>query len=85
MNNFLEKIGQNPQHSLTVFLRGLGLFIIGLVFVAIGYFYQFWWQIIGIILLCFACLVSAWGYLGIFINRWLNIRYRIKNNSKYHH
>ncbi len=83
MNKLLEKLGQNPQRSLTLFLRGLSLFVIGLVFVAIGYFYHFWWQILGLIILCIACLLAAWGYLGIFVNRWLNIRYRTKKMSKY--
>jgi hypothetical protein len=83
VNKFIDKLGQNPQRSLTVFLRGLGLFIIGLAFVAMGYFHHFWWQIVGIITLIFACLLAAWGYLGIFVNRWLNIRYRLKNTSKH--
>jgi len=76
MIKLLEKLGQNPQGSLTLFLRGLGLFVIGLFFIALGYFYHHLWQIIGIVTLSFACLLAIWGYLGIFSNRWLNIIYR---------
>ncbi len=82
MIKLLEKIGQNPQYSLTLFLRGLGLFVIGLLFVALGYFYHHLWQIVGIITLALACLLAAWGYLGIFANRWLNILYRTRPANK---
>ncbi|MFQ3208875.1 MAG: hypothetical protein ACI9U5_000935 [Colwellia sp.] len=82
MIKLLEKIGQNPQYSLTLFLRGLGLFVIGLTFVTLGYFYHHLWQIIGIITLVLACLLSACGYLGIFANRWLNILYRTRPAKK---
>ena len=73
MNNLLAKLGQDPKRSLTIFLMGLGLFAIGLIFIAIGYFYHHFWQILGIIILAFACVIAAWGYLGIFANRWFNI------------
>ena len=82
MIQLLEKIGQYPQHSLTLFLRGLGLFVIGLLFIALGYFYHHLWQIIGIITLILACLLAVWGYVGIFANRWLNILYRVQPESK---
>lgn len=82
MNKILEKLGQNPQRSLTLFLRGLGLFIIGLIFVGLGYFYHHLWQIVGIAVLGISCLIAAWGYLGIFANRWLNILYKTQVKSK---
>ncbi len=82
MKKLLEKLGQNPQYSLTLFLRGLGLFVIGLIFVALGYFYHHLWQIVGVIILSLACLLAAWGYLGIFANRWLNILHRTKPRSR---
>lgn len=78
MKKILEKLGQNPQLSLKIFLRGLGLFVIAMVFIALGYFYHHLWQVIGIVLLVLACLIAAWGYLGIFANRWLNILNRHK-------
>ncbi|WP_019029285.1 hypothetical protein [Colwellia piezophila] len=82
MIKLLEKLGQNPQRSLTLFLRGLGLFVIGLLFVALGYINHHLWQIIGVAILGLACLIAAWGYLGIFANRWLNIIYRTRPNQK---
>ncbi|WP_057829993.1 hypothetical protein [Colwellia sp. TT2012] len=82
MIKLLEKLGQNPQRSLTLFLSGLGLFVIGLLFVGLGYFYHHLWQVIGMVILSIACLISAWGYLGIFANRWLNIIYRTRSINK---
>jgi len=82
MKKLLEKLGQDPQYSLTLFLRGLGLFVIGLAFVALGYFHHHLWQIFGITLLGLACLLAGWGYLGIFANRWLNILHRTKRTGK---
>lgn len=33
MKVVLEKLGQDPQHSLVLFMRGLGLFTIGVIFI----------------------------------------------------
>ncbi len=82
MIKLLEKLGQNPQRSLTIFLRGLSLFFVSLMFIALGYFFHHLWQVIGLLLLAGACLVAAWGYLGIFANRWLNILTRRKPTRK---
>jgi len=73
MNNLLAKLGQDPQHSLSIFLRGLALFALGLLFIALGYFHHHLWQVVGIVILAIACMVALWGYLGIFANRWYNI------------
>jgi hypothetical protein len=81
MKALLEKLGQDPQYSLKLFLRGLGLFVIGLLFVALGYFHHHLWQVIGLIILGLACLLAVWGYLGIFANRWLNILFHPKNRG----
>lgn len=83
MNNLLAKLGQNPKRSLSIFLRGLGLFILGLFFIWLGYFNHHLWQILGIVLLALACVIAAWGYLGIFANRWFNIlnKHKPKNND----
>ena len=69
----LEKLGKDPQHSLSLFIKGLGFFVLGLVFVALGYFYHHLWQVLGIIFLTLGCFIAAWGYLGIFANRLLKI------------
>ena len=81
MNNLLAKLGQDPKRSLSIFLRGLGLFALGLIFIGIGYFNHHLWQVAGLIILAFACLIAAWGYLGMFANRWFNILNRHKSND----
>ncbi|MDX2368867.1 MAG: hypothetical protein QNK36_10745 [Colwellia sp.] len=82
MNNLLAKLGQDPKRSLSIFLTGLGLFAIGLVFIAIGYFYHHIWQMLGVLILVFSCVIAAWGYLGIFANRWFNILNKHSPNNK---
>ena len=79
--SLLEKLGQDPQRSLSLFLRGLGLFVLSVLCIGLGYFYHHLWQIPGLILLVIACLIAAWGYLGIFANRWLNILSRNKSDN----
>ncbi len=83
MNNLLAKLGQDPKRSLTIFLRGLGLFAFGLLFIGLGYFYHHLWQVIGIVVLAIACVLAIWGYIGIFANRWFYIlnRSQINKNS----
>jgi hypothetical protein len=82
MNYLLAKLGQNPKRSLSIFLTGLSLFVVGLIFIAIGYFYLYIWQIIGIFILALACSIAAWGYLGIFANRWFHILNQHNPNNK---
>jgi len=83
VNNLLEKLGQNPQRSLSIFLWGLGVFVIGLAFVAMGYYHHHFWQIVGITLIGIACLISAWGYLGVFANRWFHILNKHKPTTNF--
>ncbi len=82
MNNFLAKLGQDPKRSLSIFLTGLGLFVLGLLFIAIGYYNHHLWQVIGLIIIAFACIIAAWGYLGIFANRWFNILNKHELNKR---
>lgn len=82
MKNLLAKLGQNPKHSLTIFLRGFGLFVLGLIFIYIGYHHHHLWQVVGLFLVALSCLIAAWGYLGIFANRWFNILNRQNPNSR---
>jgi len=81
MNNLLAKLGQDPERSLSIFLRGLGLFALGILFIAIGYYYHHLWQVIGLIIIAISCFIAAWGYLGIFSNRWFNILNKNKPNK----
>jgi hypothetical protein len=69
----LEKLGQDPQRSLSLFLRGLGLFAFGVCLIFLGYFYHHFWQIAGIAFLGLGIIFSIWGYAGIFANRLLNM------------
>ena len=73
MKSLLEKLGQNPERSLSLFVRGLGLFAIGLGLIYIGKYHHHLWQIPGLFFLALGCIAAAWGYIGIFANRLLNI------------
>jgi putative effector of murein hydrolase LrgA (UPF0299 family) len=82
MYALLEKLGQHPKDSLKLFLRGIGLFFIAALLIVLGYFHNHLWQVAGIVVLVLASFISVWGYVGMFANRWLNILYRSKINSK---
>ncbi len=73
MNSILEKLGQNPKLSMTRFIQGIGLFVIGVLFIFLGYYQDHLWQMLGIFLLGLGCLFSAWGYIGLFANRLYHI------------
>jgi hypothetical protein len=78
LNRLLEKLGQNPQRSLSFFMRGLGLFVIGALLIFVGYYFHHYWQIVGLCFLIPAILLAAYGYIGMFANRLLNIFQRRK-------
>jgi hypothetical protein len=79
LNKLLEKLGQNPQRSLSFFMRGLGLFAVGTLFIFVGYYFHHYWQILGLFFLIPAILLAAYGYIGMFANRLLNIFQRNKD------
>jgi hypothetical protein len=81
MNNLLAKLGQDPKRSLAIFLRGLGLFALGIVFIFLGYFHHHLWQVIGLLILAIGCAIAIWGYIGIFANRWFNILNNRKSSN----
>lgn len=74
----LEKLGQDPQRSMQRFLCGLGLFALGALAIALGYYQHHFWQIIGIILLVIGSIIAIVGYVGIFANRLYHIFNRAK-------
>ena len=76
LRTLLEKLGQDPKASMSLFLKGIGLFVSGICFITIGYYQRHYWQMIGIIIVAVALLICAWGYLGMFANRLLHILYR---------
>ncbi len=69
MPSLLVRLGQDPKHSLTLFVRGLGFFMLGVLFIALGYFQHHLWQIPGLFFIGLGSLVAAWGYLGLLANR----------------
>lgn len=69
MKSLLEVLGQNPQKSLRTFMVGFGLFLSGAGFIALGYYTHHYWQMLGIFILAIGCLISAYGYIGIFASR----------------
>ncbi|BDX04568.1 hypothetical protein [Planctobacterium marinum] len=54
------------------FKKGLLVFVVGVLFILVGYRWQAWWQIPGLILLLAGGLFSAYGYIGI-------LRFRLKS------
>ena len=69
MKSLFQMLGQNPQKSLRIFITGFGLFILGAACIALGYYFHHYWQILGLATLALGCLISAYGYLGIFASR----------------
>ncbi|WP_199610643.1 hypothetical protein [Flocculibacter collagenilyticus] len=65
----LNRLGRNPKKSLRIFLTGLALFLVAVGFIALGYYQSHWYQIIGLVILGFAIIVCALGYIGILANR----------------
>lgn len=76
--SLLEKLGQDPQRSMQRFLCGLGLFVFGAGLIFLGLYQSHIWQIIGIAVLAFGCLIAIYGYIGLFANR----LYHIVNRTK---
>ncbi|MDP7592067.1 MAG: hypothetical protein QF552_05105 [Litorilituus sp.] len=81
MNNLLAFLGQDPRRSLAIFLRGLGLFVFGLLCIALGYYYHHLWQLVGLVVIALASIIAIWGYVGIFANRWFTILNRTQVNQ----
>ena len=75
---FIYRFGSNAKRSLGWFLSGLLLFAVAGGFIAIGYYYQHWWQIIGLMLAIPALLCTLYGYLGILANRLAQIIRRLR-------
>ena len=76
--SLLEKIGQDPQRSMQRFISGLGLFIIGVCFIFLGYYQHYLWQILGVVILAGGCLLATYGYIRLFANRLYHIFNRTK-------
>jgi len=69
----IYRLGSDPKLSLQRFLRGLALFVLAVIFIALGYFSHYTLQIIGLVILLIALFFAAWGYIGIFANRFSQV------------
>ena len=65
----IYKLGSDSKRSLRLFFIGLGLFALAGGFIALGYYQQYWYQTIGIVIAIPALYFMAWGYVGILANR----------------
>ncbi|MBE0458947.1 hypothetical protein NDQ71_13250 [Pseudoalteromonas sp. KG3] len=73
LKQLIYRLGSEPKLSLKRFLRGLALFVLAVIFIALGYYTHFSLQIIGLVILAIALFFAAWGYLGIFANRFSQV------------
>lgn len=69
MKHLLHRWGSNPQKSWADFKIGLGIFVLGVVFIYAGLKFWIYLQILGLILMAIGFVIAAKGYLGIFANR----------------
>ncbi len=63
------QLGSTPHLSWARFKKGLGLFVAGVVLLYAGAAYWIWLQIPAIVVLTIGFGLAAYGYLGIFANR----------------
>jgi len=73
LKKWVFRLGSDPKLSLKRFLRGLALFVLAVIFIAIGYYGPALFQLIGLIILAVALFFAGWGYLGIFANRFAQV------------
>ncbi|WP_046007064.1 hypothetical protein [Pseudoalteromonas rubra] len=73
MRRLIYRLGSHPKRSLRFFLCGLALFALSAALIALGYFYQAWLQLPGLVMLVLALGVAGYGYLGIFANRFSQV------------
>lgn len=69
LKELLFRLGDNPQKSWANFKVGLGIFVVGSIFILAGSKFSYWLQIPGLVCLLIGGLLAAKGYLGIFANR----------------
>lgn len=69
IKDLVFRLGNNPHISWARFKKGLGLFVTGVVLLYAGAAFWIWLQIPATIILALGFVVAAYGYLGIFANR----------------
>lgn len=69
MRQLIYRLGSEPRRSMRRFLSGFALFVLGLFFVYMGAKGNPLLQVPGLCLAIPGFALAAWGYLGIFCNR----------------
>jgi hypothetical protein len=82
IRQFIYRCGSNSKRSLRWFLGGLLLFALTGGFIAIGYYYQHWYQIIGLVIAIPALICTLYGYLGLLANRFAQILQRFEKKRQ---
>ncbi|WP_416306837.1 hypothetical protein [Neptunicella sp. SCSIO 80796] len=81
IRNLVYRAGANPRKSWRLFIIGLGIFALGVLFILFGAQQYYLLQIPGLVLLLTGFLIAAWGYFGIFANRFSQLLNRVKPPS----
>lgn len=82
LKNLLFRLGSDPQLSWARFKKGLAFFVLGVVLLYAGALYWIWLQIPAVVLLSFGFITAAYGYLGIFANRFSQTLNRLNADGK---
>lgn len=82
IKSFIYRFGSNDKRSLRWFLAGLLLFVIAGAFIALGYYDQYWWQMVGLVIAVPAVLVTLYGYLGILANRFAQVLQKFERKKQ---
>ncbi len=67
--NWLQRLGSNPEKSWSRFKLGLVIFSAGAALILLGARYWVWLQVIGLLFLIAGTIPAAVGYAGILAYR----------------
>lgn len=86
LKQLVYRAGSHPQRSLKAFFAGIGLFVAGLAGLYANQDPQSWLARLAVVSICIGVPVAAYGYVGIFANRWAQIlnraeKYTNKSNN----
>ncbi|NQZ10732.1 MAG: hypothetical protein HRT35_26570 [Algicola sp.] len=80
LREIIYKLGSNNKNNLRWFLTGMLLFAVSGGFIALGYYYQYWYQIIGMVIAVPAVILMGYGYLRMLANRFAQIWKRLEDS-----
>jgi hypothetical protein len=80
IRQIIYKLGSNNKGNLRWFLIGMLLFFVSGGFIALGYYYQHWYQIIAMVIAVPAVILMGYGYLGMLANRFAQIWKRLEDS-----